>query len=72
VKQIAIMWALLRFYFRLVPADWYRRTPFFPFPPDNYIKWRLRTAYGKDRPPWSRVMRDVWQFGDWLRTVAKN
>ena len=71
MKHLAIGWALLRYYFRLTPRDWYRRAPFLPAPPSNYLQWRLRTAYGKHRPGWSSVVRDVWQFGDWLRQFKK-
>jgi hypothetical protein len=72
MKHVAIFWALTRFYFRLIPRDWYRRLPFLPVPPAGYIRWRLRTAYGKHRPAWPDMLRDVWQFGDWLRTFNKN
>jgi hypothetical protein len=68
VKHFAIALALLRFYFRLIPGDWYRKPPFLPVPPGNYVQWRLRTAYGANRPPWNELLRDVWQFGNWLRT----
>src|SRR5262249_2715511 len=69
---IAILEALIHFYFRLIPRDWYRKLPFLPVPPAEYIRWRLRTAYGKHRPPWRDVLRDVWQFGDWLRTFNQD
>jgi len=65
---MAIAWALLRFYARAVPPNWYRRFPFLPLPPRNFIAWRLHTAYGNQRPPIGVVLRDVWQLGDWLRT----
>jgi hypothetical protein len=52
----------------MIPRDWYSRPPFLPLPPRDYLDWRLKTAYGKHRPAWSVVARDVWQFGDWLRT----
>ncbi|PYS54502.1 MAG: hypothetical protein DMG13_07930 [Acidobacteria bacterium] len=68
VRHLAIAWALIRFYFRITPRDWYRRPPFLPLPPRNYLHWRLRTAYGKHRPAWPELLRDVWQFGDWLHT----
>ena len=71
LKHFAIAWALLRFYFRLTPSDWYRKPPFIPVPPRTYINWRLRTAYGKYRPSWQEVLRDLWQFGDWLRTFKE-
>ena len=68
VRHFGIAWALVQFYARVVPRDWYRRTPFLPLPPRDYLRWRLNTAYGKNRPPLRTVLRDVWQFGDWLRT----
>lgn len=68
LKPLGILWALIRFYFRLIPSDWYRRAPFLPVPPKSYVRWRMRTAYGKQPPPWRDVIRDLWQFGGWLRT----
>jgi hypothetical protein len=26
--------------------DWYRRPPFLPLPPADYLDWRLHTAFG--------------------------
>jgi hypothetical protein len=72
VKHLAIAFALFRFYCRLIPQDWYRRPPFIPVPPPAYVEWRLKTAYGKHRPSWKIVIRDLWQFGNWLRTFDKN
>jgi hypothetical protein len=71
VRHLKIASALLRFYARLIPRDWYKRAPFLPLPPRNYLQWRLRTAYGKQRPPFNHLLRDVWQFGDWLRTFPE-
>jgi len=71
VRHLKIAWALLRFYGRAVPGDWYRKFPFLPIPPRDYIQWRLHTAYGQRRPPLGTVVRDVWQFGDWLRTFPR-
>lgn len=31
---------------RFRARDWYRRAPFLPLPPADYIEWRLHTAYG--------------------------
>jgi hypothetical protein len=28
--------------------DWYRRWPFLPLPPAEYIAWRLHTAFGDE------------------------
>jgi hypothetical protein len=71
VKQAGVVWALTRYYYRLIPRDWYRRPPFLPLPPAKYVQWRMQTAYGRQRPPWHEVLRDLWQFGEWLRTFNK-
>jgi len=26
--------------------DWFRRVPFLPLPSDEYLRWRMETAYG--------------------------
>jgi hypothetical protein len=31
---------------RLAPAGWWRRRPFLPLPADDYLRFRLQTAYG--------------------------
>jgi len=72
VKHAGIILALIRYYFRLIPNRWYVQFPFLPLPPRQYVRWRLRTAYGSNRPGWPHVLRDLWQFGDWLRTFNAN
>lgn len=67
VRQLATAAALVRFYFRIVPAGWHRRFPFVPVPPRKYVAWRFQTAYGRQRPGLGVVLADVWRFGGWLR-----
>lgn len=45
--------------------DWYRRVPFLPLPPREYIRWRMFTAYGDEQavPP----LEDVIRFARWRR-----
>jgi len=31
---------------RLMPNGWWRRAPFLPIPPDDYVEFRLVTQYG--------------------------
>lgn len=33
---------------RFRARDWYRRPPFLPLPPAEYVEWRLHTAFGDD------------------------
>lgn len=37
---------LVRAAWRFRARDWYRRPPFLPLPPAEYLDWRLHTAYG--------------------------
>jgi hypothetical protein len=44
---------------------WYRRPPFLPLPPRDYVRWRMFTAYGDTHavPP----VADVVRFARWRR-----
>ena len=67
MKHLAILNALIRFYFRIIPSDWHRRFPYIPVPRARYVRWRLDTAYGKGRRPgFGVILSDMWQFGGWL------
>lgn len=45
---VAVVGAAWRFRAR----GWWRRPPFLPLPPRDYLDWRMHTAYGDDgRPP---------------------
>lgn len=37
---------LLRAAWRFRARHWYRRPPFLPLPPAEYLDWRMHTAYG--------------------------
>ncbi|MCU0634316.1 MAG: hypothetical protein MUE41_05545 [Gemmatimonadaceae bacterium] len=54
---------LLRMAWRFRAIDWYRRPPFLPLPPAEYVEWRLYTAYGDGHavPP----VDDVIAYARW-------
>jgi hypothetical protein len=56
---------LLRLVWSFRRRDWIRRAPFLPFPPPEYIRWRMFTAYGDEHavPP----VEDVVRFARWRR-----
>ncbi len=58
---------LLRLLWAFRARGWYRRWPFLPLPPAEYIRWRMYTAYGDERtvPP----VNDVVRFARWRREV---
>ena len=58
---------LLRVLWAFRARRWYRRPPFLPVPPADYIRWRMYTAYGDEAavPP----VEDVIRFARWRRRV---
>lgn len=38
--------ALVRVAWRFRKRGWYAMPPFLPFPPRDYVRWRMYTAYG--------------------------
>ncbi len=49
--------------------DWYRRPPFLPVPPREYMRWRMFTAYGDENavPP----VEDIVGFARWRRETMR-
>ena len=58
---------LLRLAWAFRAREWYRRAPFLPLPPREYMRWRMHTAYGDEEavPP----VEDVVRFARWRREV---
>ena len=50
---------LLRVAWRFRARGWWRRAPFLPLPPTEYVRWRMYTAYGDEDavPPADDVVR---------------
>jgi hypothetical protein len=40
--------SMARAAWRFRARGWWRRPPFLPVPPRDYVEWRLHTAYGDD------------------------
>jgi hypothetical protein len=56
---------LLRLAWSFRARGWWRRFPFLPIPPREYMRWRMFTAYGDEAavPP----ADDVVSFARWRR-----
>lgn len=56
---------LLRLAWSFRARGWWRRPPFLPLPPREYVRWRMFTAYGDENavPP----LHDVIRFAKWRR-----
>jgi hypothetical protein len=46
IRQPGLIGALAGAAWRFRAAGWYRRLPFLPLPPPEYLAWRLETAFG--------------------------
>jgi hypothetical protein len=44
----ALLTALLGAAWRFRARGWWRRAPFLPVPPREYVDWRMHTAYGDE------------------------
>lgn len=55
---------LLRVAWRFRARGWWRRAPFLPLPPSEYVRWRMYTAYGDADaiPP----AEDVIRYARWV------
>ncbi|OGU01494.1 MAG: hypothetical protein A2085_01705 [Gemmatimonadetes bacterium GWC2_71_10] len=64
-----VAWDLLTLVWAFRRRQWYRRPPFLPLPPAEYLAWRLYTAYGDERavPP----VEDVLRFARWRRHITR-
>lgn len=56
---------LVRLAWSFRARDWYRHPPFLPFPPREYLRWRMYTAYGDTRAIPS--VDEVARFARWRR-----
>jgi hypothetical protein len=54
------------------PNGWWRRAPFLPVPPREYLLFRLHTMYGFEWPRhWRSIPRDLRQFVTWRERFLK-
>lgn len=60
---------LVRLTWSFRARGWYRRPPFLPLPPREYIRWRMFTAYGDEAavPP----VEDIVRFARWRRETMR-
>jgi hypothetical protein len=53
---------------RTAPTGWWRRSPFLPLPPSEYLRFRLVTQYGRDDH--AVDPNDVLDYLSWCRRQA--
>ncbi len=60
-----LAWDLLRLAWSMRARGWWRRPPFLPTPPPEYLRWRMFTAYGDEHAVPSAD--DVVRVARWRR-----
>jgi hypothetical protein len=70
LRRPRLLLPLLGAAWRFRARDWYRRAPFLPVPPRDYIAWRLHTAYGSEDavPP----ARELERYLAWSARARKD
>lgn len=46
IRRPTLLVSMTRAAWRFRARGWWRRVPFLPVPPREYLEWRLHTAYG--------------------------
>jgi hypothetical protein len=52
---------------RLAPSRWWRRRPFLPLPAEDYLRFRMATAYGGEGDVADASAEDLVAYLDWCR-----
>ena len=63
-----LWWVAIRQTARLARPAWWRRAPFLPLPPADYLRFRLETAYGAVVAP---EPRDLVAYLDWCADATR-
>lgn len=69
LRQPRLVPLLLGAAWRFRAQDWYRRVPFLPLPPAEYVAWRLQTAYGDEGAAPEPV--ELARYLRWTARMAK-
>lgn len=65
-----LLGSLLRAAWRFRARRWWRRPPFLPLPPREYVAWRMHTAYGDDgREP---TVEELGRYIRWANRVYRS
>jgi hypothetical protein len=69
--MISILLELVRICWTFRSRRWYRRFPFLPLPPKQYLQWRVETAYG-DKGLENLRWQDIVAYARWHRSMRLN
>jgi hypothetical protein len=70
VRNPRLIPLLLSAGWRFRRRDWYRKSPFLPVPTQEYVKWRMYTAYGSEAVQTSAA--DLERYLLWTAWMNRN
>lgn len=66
--MVTVLLELIRICWTFRDRRWYRRFPFLPFPPKDYLRWRMETNYG-DKSLSNLRWKDISAYARWRREL---
>lgn len=63
---------MLRAAWRFRARGWWRRPPFLPLPPREYLAWRLHTAYGERGEPTADELKRYLRWANRMHRTRKD
>jgi hypothetical protein len=68
LRHPRLLFPLISVGWRSRHRDWYRRWPFLPLPPAEYLAWRLHTAFGDEQTvPTPEQAKAFLRWSRWMR-----
>lgn len=65
-----LLLALISTGWRFRRRDWFRRPPFLPLPPADYMRWRMHTAFGDE--PDALSAKDLEAYVLWSARMRRD
>jgi hypothetical protein len=65
-----LLLALLSAGWRFRRRDWFKRPPFLPVPPSDYMRWRMHTAFGNE--PGALTADDLEAYVLWSARMRRH
>ena len=65
---MTVLLELIRICWTFRDRRWYRRFPFLPIPPKDYLRWRMETNYG-DKSFSNVRWKDISAYARWRREL---
>lgn len=69
-RRPRLLVSMARAAWRFRARSWWRRPPFLPVPPREYVEWRIHTAYGDEgREP---TVTELQRYIEWANRMHRS